>query len=307
MGVERVTELHEVPYSTLREILSPLIGHLPIRSQEYLGGGAMNTTIKAETTIGAYVLRFYQRSAHLCEFEAELLKKISQQIPSPKLLLSNPNLSPYPVNIFEWLPGFSIKKAPSSIAERIGTLLGKLHQIEIDGWGFINGSLQVTTEFPFGSSPYLSLIYKLIDSSSLLQKRLGEKRILSLRDFLEQNEEAFPIAQKKGVLVHSDTKPSNFVQDYEGNLSLIDWEFAHSGAPLFDLAILLRYEKQIELDLDAFVKSYERFGNKLPDEWQAKAKILDLCNLIELLSREGERPKLTQEILSIIDTTLALL
>ncbi|MFA5628420.1 MAG: phosphotransferase family protein [Thiohalomonadaceae bacterium] len=61
-------------------------------------------------------------------------------------------------------------------------------------------------------------------------------------------------------LVHGDLRPGNFLYDSEGITALLDWEMAHVGDPLEDVAWIYRalWSPEKFLPLDEFVSLYEQ-------------------------------------------------
>jgi len=65
-------------------------------------------------------------------------------------------------------------------------------------------------------------------------------------------------------LVHGDLRPGNFLYDAKGITSLLDWEMAHIGDPLEDIAWIYRalWSPEKFLSLDEFMVLYEKHSGR---------------------------------------------
>lgn len=107
------------------------------------------------------------------------------------------------------------------------------------------------------------------------------------------------------MLVHSDFKPVNLLWSEASHLTVLDWEFAHSGHAFFDFGILLRHYLDFPLRLKALEKGYREAGGCLPDNWLQVARLLDFVNIIQLLNTPGERPKLFANLIKSAQLTMS--
>jgi Ser/Thr protein kinase RdoA (MazF antagonist) len=88
-------------------------------------------------------------------------------------------------------------------------------------------------------------------------------------------------------LVHADFNPKNLLVDPVGGVvtGLIDWEYAHAGAPVTDLGNMLRFD-----GAGPFGRAFEtRFLDTAPSpgpEPVRTSRALDLISLIDLCRRE---------------------
>lgn len=102
-------------------------------------------------------------------------------------------------------------------------------------------------------------------------------------------------------LVHSDFNPKNLLASPAGNgwqITVLDWEFAHSGSPLTDLGNVLRFGDSPFTD-----GVLEGYG-ALPDYWRETARALDLFALADFLTRPPREP-LASKLLGVIRTAAA--
>jgi len=165
-------------------------------------------------------------------------------------------------------------------------------------------NLSVDTEFAEASSPYLEYCLEHLTQNSLAWNRLGETLAKQIIHFMGENREYFFTVQSGGCLVHSDFKPVNLLWDEMQGLTVLDWEFAHSGDGVMDFGILLRHFKDFPLDISQLENGYNENGGKLSSNWIQRARITDFINIIQLLNNPLERPKLFQSLIDSLNFTV---
>ena len=140
---------------------------------------------------------------------------------------------------------------------------------------------------------------------ALAFKRLGSQLSEQMLTFLQTHRDLLPLVKGGGVLVHSDFKPVNLLWSEVNRLTVLDWEFAHSGHALFDFGILLRHYLDFPLRLNDLEKGYVEAGGSLPDNWLHIARLLDFVNIIQLLNTSGERPELFTSLIKSAQLTIS--
>jgi len=66
----------------------------------------------------------------------------------------------------------------------------------------------------------------------------------------------------------------------------VDWEFAYSSSPLFDVGNMLRHHGEQPVGYrGGFVEGLADGGTDLPEDWPEIARALDLFALADLLTR----------------------
>ena len=108
--------------------------------------------------------------------------------------------------------------------------------------------------------------------------------------------------------MHGDYDPANIlVQEINGKWkvsAILDWEFAFSGAWLFDVSNMLRYAHQLPNAYErCFIQGLENGGCRLPDDWKITIMLLNALSLLDLLSRHSqkEHPKQCADILALLE------
>jgi hypothetical protein len=160
----------------------------------------------------------------------------------------------------------------------------------------------------------------------LAGQRLGEELTARLWRFATAHAPLLEATAGAHALVHGDYKATNLLlrrveADNAGSetrsgtagsagaswamAAVLDWEFAFSGSPLFDIAILLRHDRALPPAFAAgFVRGYTAAGGLLPPDWRRLARLLDLLNLCSFLDQPGERKTLTRDATRLIVATM---
>lgn len=300
---ERVTEAVKLTAVEFEKICRQAFN-----SSEGLGtfeplAGAVNTTYKFTWNGEPYVLRIYVRDPSSCEIERQILQVVAPHISIPELIYSDWKGTPYPFAIFRFVQGehlFEIREeslAPE-ISYELGKTLAKIHQFQFPKAGLFGPDLTFKALFEEGSSPYYQYIKDHLVKGSKVWERLGDQQAERVIHFIDQHQNYFPIISGGGVLVHSDFKPANLLWNREVGITVLDWEFTHSGDALIDFAILLRHYRDFPLSIPQLEKGYCENGGTLSNEWVKKAHITDFVNIVQLLNHQAERPNLYQRLIN---------
>jgi len=280
-----------------------------LQSYEILSGGALNTTFKICFDEEWFVLRFYVRDPKLASIEKCLYEQIEGLVPVPKKLYTSRDDQSIPFALFNFCEKDHVYDAlevhQDPLSYDLGAALAKIHAIHFSEAGLFDRDLKIGTLFEKGSRPYFEHCFSILTPTHLAWKRLGEERAKALLKFIEENREYFPVMGNGGCLVHSDFKPVNLLWSEKDGLTVLDWEFAHSGHGLMDFGILLRHYQTFPFSLEKLEQGYLENGGVLPEDWIRKARITDTINLIQLLNTPLERPQLFQSLLESIDLTMS--
>lgn len=279
-----------------------------VHSFSLLGGGAVNTCYKLRWNEEWFVLRFFQRSETLVSIEHRLYQELEGRIPMPKLRFLSEDAAPYPFAIFDFCPSPSIGEASKEeapiLSYDLGQVLAKIHQVHFPEAGFFGVGTRFEAVFPKGSSPYFEYCMEHFHAESKAWERLGEELASLVLRFLESHEALFPKIQEGGSLVHSDFKPVNLLWTKKRGVTVLDWEFAHSGDGLFDFADLLRHTDQFPFCRTSLERGYKEGGGDLPQDWLRRARLLDILNIIQLLNRPQARPNLFAFLKTSLEVTI---
>lgn len=184
----------------------------------------------------------------------------------PKLMDVDPDrftlvIERAPRSMTVWKEDLLLNTIHPEVGAELGRILGLWHRVSA-------GQSEILDEFREDSlfeqlriDPFYRTIAAHHESIS--------KRVYALITELEGD---------KSCLVHGDYSPKNILVDGQFGVIVLDFEVAHTGNPVFDLAFLLAHllcKQELFLDYgaksalggvaEAFVHSYEEsFGNKVP-------------------------------------------
>lgn len=279
-----------------------------LQSFEILSGGAVNTTYKICWGDEWYVLRFYVRDENLASIEKQIYQLIWGKVPIPEMLFASSGNEMHPFAIFRFCKKPHIYDASKmhchKLSYELGQCLAQIHGFSFKKAGLFGRDLSIDVVFEKGSSPYLEYCLDHLIPSSKAWMRLGDAKAKQVVRFIEEHREYFPVTRNGGCLVHSDFKPVNLLWGKEGGLTVLDWEFAHSGDGIMDFGILLRHFQDFPLSISHLEKGYCENGGNLPLDWIQRARITDFINIIQLLNMPAERPKLFQSLIQSLDITV---
>lgn len=127
------------------------------------------------------------------------------------------------------------------------------------------------------------------------------------------------VANRNGALLapsssthlgHSDFNVTNILigRGPEGwrVTGVLDWEWAHSGAPTFDIGNLLRRDDLTREPFRAtFAEGFQANGDPLPEDWHDRALLIDLLNLLEMINKPKALHPHQERMIRRIEHTLA--
>jgi len=275
---------------------------------EFLSGGAVNTTLKIRWANEWFVLRLYVRDENLPSIEKALYELVQGRVSTPQMLYASSLEGSYAFAIFRFCDKPQVddvgKVHVHALSYDIGLALAKIHHFRFPQAGLLGKGLEIEILFEKGSAPYLEYCLEHLTPSSLAWQRLGEGRSKQMLSFINENRDSFPIICDFGVLVHSDFKPVNLLWDKKDGLTVLDWEFAHSGDRLLDFGILLRHFADFPLRISSLEGGYEANGGHLPSSWIQKARITDFVNIVQMLNARDFRGEFFEFLISSVDFTM---
>jgi aminoglycoside phosphotransferase (APT) family kinase protein len=260
------------------------------------------------------VLRLYTADPSACRREAALAELAAARgVPVPAFLALAPEADP-PIAVTSWVDGVGLDELlraaePKPIEAAVrdaGRVLAAIHAIRLTGTGFLAEDLSVATPLDVAAEWPAHVAYFLGRRAG---ERLGQALRERLRAFVAANAAWLePLAGAK-TLVHGDYKPWNLLarRDGRGIAGVLDWEFAFAGAPLVDVAVFLRQEADLPTAYAGwFAEGYAAGGGKLPPDWRALARLLDLLNLCSMLDRPQPDDAFVRDARVLIEGTIAL-
>jgi Ser/Thr protein kinase RdoA (MazF antagonist) len=253
-----------------------------------LTGGYSNENLLVTTAGGdAYVLRRYLRN-NTCAVEAALAARLAGIVPVAQVVAADPDRA---VLLSAFVPGQPVSEVltgetAAELGRVIGDVLARIGSVSFPAPGFFTGDgLE-----PAGGEPIGGLVAYvdrcLREGNAAGHLTAGEQR--QLRRLAARAETRLVVLRGSRRLVHSDFNPKNLlVAQRDGRwrmAAVLDWEFAFSSSPLFDVGNMLRDPRPAGF-AESFVAGFRAGGGELPPDWRRLSQALDLYALAEFLTR----------------------
>lgn len=269
-----------------------------------LAGGFSGETFLAEAAGERTVVRIYggrgsRRGPEAPEIDAAVLRLVRGLLPVPSVLevrRADESAGTPGLLITSYLEGSRLdlllpelsEAMTETVGRNLGQVLARLAQMPMLRAGmFVDGDLRLG-DLPPGGDDLVAWTQAHLEGPVL-----GEWPPAAQEGLLAVAEHAQALLDRvdRVCLVHSDLNPKNVLVDpATGEVTgLLDWEFAHAGAPLADLGNLLRFEREPVL-ADAVLAT---FTGLVPDAGETSldgARAADLFALVELASRRDANP-----------------
>jgi fructokinase len=270
----------------------------PIVAVRPLTGGYRNRNVVARTASGhRYVLRRYLDGA-ACAVESALAGRLADSaVPVPEVLFADPAGAllgdPLLVSAFaagtpgDRVIGYGTAEDAAGIGAAMGETLAAIGSVRFAAPGFFGPDLAVSggpvatglAEFVAGQLP-----------AGNASAAFGPAELDALRALARRWAPLVETVRDDARLVHCDYNPKNVlaVRDTGGwrLTAVLDWEFALSGSPMFDLGNALRFAADRPPGYaERFVAAFRAAGGLLPADWPAVAAAVDLFALVQFLNR----------------------
>lgn len=124
-------------------------------------------------------------------------------------------------------------------------------------------SQKLTVDHEFNIFGQIDFYESLWDGASSIYRdyKKTKKNVLSLKKYIDERVET-------RCLTHIDAVPDNFLFTADGDIRLIDWEYAGMQDPHVDIAMFCIYALYNKRQVDRLINIY--FENKCPDETRTK-------------------------------------
>ncbi len=300
-GWERSTPLLVPSLETIRKLPIPIFNGRELTSMTLLNGGLSNTNLKITTnTEERFVLRIYSKQNTSIEMERNILKMLEERIQVPKVLYSDSSCAglQHPFIILSWMEGVQLSEYMqngknqdiASLAAEVGGTLAKIHHIHFPDGGFFDDSLNIEETVKLDKNSFMEFIEESLVTGYGC-KHLGKDTCEEILTFAREHASLLDCLREQDCLVHGDFNPLNILVDTQKHgctiSAVLDWEYAFSGSPLFDIGNFLRYERiEDSNSILPFITAYQKNGGNLPEKWLQQAKLLDLIALSELVNKE---------------------
>jgi aminoglycoside phosphotransferase (APT) family kinase protein len=298
---ERRAPWPEPSEARVEEMLRPVLGRGPFALEPLSGGLSSGAYRVAGAPV---VLRICPRGT--AAVEAALLAHAADAgVPAPRVLAAGGDHL-----VLTWIEGARWadrlhEGATDALAaaRSAGRTLARIHAVQLDAAGLLQveeGRLVVRPRFAGGPGEALAT-YTFDELGGPAGARLGAERADAVRSLLERRGHLLDPSSGAAVLCHGDYKPTNLLSRGDGISGVLDWEFAWSGTPLADLGQLLRWDDRYPPGFAAAVA--EGYG-PLPADWEIRAALADLANMVGFLGGPEDRPHVHRDARDRIGRTL---
>ncbi|GAA4204995.1 phosphotransferase family protein [Actinocatenispora rupis] len=257
-----------------------------------LTGGYRNVTVLAETAgPDRYVLRRCTDAA-VCAVEAALADRLrATAVPVPELVFADPAgaLLGTPLLVSRFAPGTPGDRVPAADAPGLARAMGETLAAIGAAVPFEEPGLLGPDLVPTGG-PLATDLVAYADrtlAASHASTAFDGTELAALRALVAREAPLVESVAADAGLVHGDYNPKNVLAEpYRGGWRLtavLDWEFALSGTPLFDVGNALRFAAPAVAT--AFTTGYVDAGGVLPADWRPVSRALDLFALLDFLTR----------------------
>jgi aminoglycoside phosphotransferase (APT) family kinase protein len=277
-----------------------LTGHR-ITSTQPLAGGYVNDNVLIVSDTGdRYVLRRYRRR-NTCAIEAALAARLTGVVPVPEVVAADPDGADTgePVLLSRFVPGTLLSQAladpgsasPADLGRATGETLAAIGTVDFSYPGFFEDSSLEPVRF----EPTEQLTTYVADRIEAAALSAAEKE--RLIELAKGYEPLLATVAGASQLVHADFNPKNILVRESSVAAVLDWEFAFSSTPLFDVGNMLRFaERYPPAYIDGFRAGFVAGGGVLPVGWERISAGLDLFALVDFLTRPPDHPYLQKAL-----------
>ena len=308
---EKAEQQISLPDTTVEEMIKLAFPNNKLTSYSIISGGCANLNIKINLESGSlpFILRVYLRDKGAAYREQALGALLKKTVPVPQVYFIGDYKS-YRFALTEFLPGITLRelllsKIPHDIGAimfKAGHVLAKIQAHHFSAAGFFDDSLMVTetaSENDCNEFVVNSLMHPTVVEC------LGNDAITTIKHHFQALKTFLP-SESESHLVHADFDPANILVDKIDDewkiTGVLDWEFAFSGSPLWDVANMLRYAHEMPAVFQASFIQGVATGLALPEHWQITVYLLNVMSLLDCLTRctKKLRPKQCADISALI-------
>lgn len=317
----RSTPALSLDRAALTRLIEPAFPGQSVVEAQPAEGGLANTNIRVRLseTAQPVLVRLYVRSPIEARKEAALHQLVAPTVPVPRFFYvaeHNP-ISGHPYALIEWVDGQRLELVAHELPPEQAALLGRsigatmaaIHTITFAQTGFLAPDLQIAQPISVGGDALRAFLHTcLVEGRG--GARLGAELTEALLAFVAQHAALLDRWHGPACLVHGDFGGSNILvrptPDGFAVAAVLDWEFALSGSPFFDLGNLLRPPLEDVAGFEQGVyDGYIAAGGRLPAQWRQMARLIDLLSWADFMNRPVTNPILVRHAQMIIERTLA--
>lgn len=275
------------PPAEAARLVRPVVPAARVLACTALAGGLANSNVRVDLAgQGPVVLRFYQRDPSAGPREAAIASLLPV---CPRVLHVGLDERYGPYAVTDWIEGHPLDSLPPArqvgLAGRLGRTLAGIHAHCFAATGFFGPDLTIATRLIGGGEGLIGYLrHCLVDGRG--GARLGAELTAGLLACADRHAGSLDRWDGPPVLTHGDFNGSNILVGNGGGLAVLDWEFAFAGSPFFDFGNILRPPLgDLPGVAAAIATGYREAGGRLPDDWQALSRLVDLLSWADFLNR----------------------
>lgn len=310
----------DLSIAEIAALLHPALGDKEVVAAQAVSGGLVNTNLRVTLSAAPWqvLLRVFQRDPLQARKEVAIDRLIGGKVPTARFLYfatTNP-VTGGPYAVLQWIDAVQLDRAACNADAAMLTALGaaagdavaRIHAFRFLRPGFFTADLDVPTAIDLDRNGLLWFMRRcLIEGPG--GDRLGRVLTERLFAFVEREGHRLDAWLGDPRLTHADCNPSNILmRQVPGSwrvAAVLDWEFALSATPAFDIGNLLRPPfGEHPPFIAGFAQGYRAAGGELPDDWRRIARIADLFAWADLLGQRSEDPALAADARRIIAATI---
>lgn len=298
--MKRVEDWVEIETIEVEQILSKINAEWKFVSMEICPDGRRTTNYKIETDKGRVLLRIYPMNADVSQKERAIYQRFAGQLPVPKVYQSGMIDQGNAYIVMEYLEGASLASmlesedpCTESLFEQLGQILAVIHQEFFEKEGALNEELELEAGLP----PILDWYSYFL--SGIPGKKLGPLWKQKIEEIIKANSTDLERLTEEFVLTHGDFRPANLWVSGDCVTGVLDWEFVLSAPRYFDIGQFIREEEELsEESKQAFYRGYQEVSkDRLPQDWERLARLMDIATMLSFLDRGEEVTELDQAMI----------
>lgn len=313
---EKTDQQVKIPLEIIQAMVESALPGKKLASHDVISGGCVNINIKIQllNEPQPFILRIYVRDKDAAYREQKLAELLKHAVPIPEVYFVG-ECEGYRFAITEYMRGISLRdlllnhpnESIESLMLQAGQMLASIQQVQFPMVGFFDADLKVSQSIT--RQDYLTFVQTCLTHPNVVEQ-IGPNNIDKIKEYHEKYS-AFLLDETQSHLVHADYDPANILVDkIEGLwkiMAILDWEFAHSGPILLDVANMLRYAHHMPpIFEEAFLQGLMQGGVTLPEKWRISIQLLNVDALLDCLVRctPQESPNRCADIRELIDHIL---
>jgi fructokinase len=301
-------------------LLGSIFGARRVDKVQALPEGLCNFNYRVDLGRGAevVVLRIYGRDPQACRKEADLLRLLGDLVPVPEVLhvSASGDCGVGPFIVMRYVEGITFRQlrrtrdaeAIAQAAHSIGETLAALGRNTFARRGMLGAGPSVTGDYLNATNAIPEFIDSCLASPTLCS-RLDDNVRERVHELSWGRARELARLQDEACLVHGDFNNRNIIVRREQGrwqvAAVVDWEFAVSGSPMFDIASFLQYERRDSPSREPhFSLGYEHGGGKLPERWWQLARVVGLKGQCETLTQNRLPADISTEVADLVRATV---